>query len=113
MVSLDDVAREIGRLRVAVEALAADGSMGVAEWASAAQIHVRFGVNHMTLRVLVKGGEVRARKLADNDIIKSGRSGNVIYRVKDVDDWINQKCVQPSWAEKGGGGNGGGDDEQE
>jgi len=92
---MDEVIDRLDAIAAAVKALGVV-AVGV-EWASSDYFHRRFGINHMALRSLVKGGEVRAKKLADGESIPVSKSGNVVYRVKDVEEWMERKAVAPDW----------------
>jgi len=76
--TLDDVVSMLSRM----------GAASPPKWASAEYVHSVYGVNHMTLRKLA-GVKVRCRKLADNDVIAATPNGNVVYRVRDVEEWLD------------------------
>ena len=75
-------------------------SVSSVEWANAEYIHTRFGINHMSLRALAKGGEVRVKKLADGENILISKVTNTVYRVSDVEEWLNRRAVIPDWVTK-------------
>lgn len=101
MFSFDDMEKKLDALTEAVTRLAGS-AVPVVEWASSDYIHKRFGINHMSLRALVKGGEVRCKRIADGDVIPNSKAVSVVYRVKDVEEWLEHKAIVPEWAVKVG-----------
>ena len=95
MTDLTDILGKLDALGLAVGRLSV--SAVVVEWAGSDYIHKRYGVNHMALRLLARGGDVRCKKVADGDSIPVSKASNTIYRVKDVEEWINDKAVVPDW----------------
>lgn len=94
---MDEVNGKLEEIMAFVRSVFSGGVAVSVEWASSQYIHRRFGINHMALRSLAKGGEVRAKKLADGESIPVSKSANVVYRVKDVEEWMNIKAVAPDW----------------
>jgi len=88
LTKLDSLCSAVGRL---------SASAVVVEWAGSDYIHKKYGINHMALRMLARGGEVRCKKVADGDCIPVSNAINTIYRVKDVEEWVNDKAVVPDW----------------
>ena len=97
-----DYSEILAKLNALEAAVIWASSPNVVEWASSEYIHTRFGINHMSLRALAKGGEVRVKKLADGDSIAISKVTNTVYRVSDVEEWLNTRAVIPDWVTKAG-----------